>query len=53
MKEYRTLNQIKGKLKSNKAIISKADKGNSIVILYTKDYHDKIQSFIERIILQF
>jgi hypothetical protein len=46
-KEYRTLNQIKEKLRSNKTIISKADKGNSIVILYTKDYHDKIQSFIE------
>jgi hypothetical protein len=46
-KEYRTLNQIKEKLRSNKAIISKADKGNSTVILYTEDYHNKVWSFID------
>jgi hypothetical protein len=46
-KEYRTLNQIKEKLRSNKAIISKADKGNSTVILYTEYYHDIVQSFID------
>jgi hypothetical protein len=33
--------------RSNKAIISKADKGNFTVILYTEDYHDKVQSFID------
>ena len=47
IKEYHTLSQIKEKLKSNKAIITKADKGNSTVILYNKDYHDKVQDFID------
>ena len=41
------LSQIEEKLKPNKAIISKADKGNSTVILYNKDYHDKEQVFID------
>jgi hypothetical protein len=33
IKEYCTLNQIKEKLRANEAIISKADKGNSTVIM--------------------
>jgi len=28
-------------------MISKADKGNSIVILYLEDYHRKVQNFID------
>jgi len=36
------------KLEHNNAIISKADKGNSIVILYLNDYQLKIQEFIEK-----
>lgn len=36
--EYHTLNQIKAKLASKKATVSKADKGNSTVILYIEDY---------------
>jgi hypothetical protein len=44
--EYRILRQIKNKLELNEAIVSKADKGNSIVILFLKDYHSKVQKFI-------
>ena len=40
------LNQIKEKLISNNATISKADKGNSIVILPKDVYRHKIQNFI-------
>jgi hypothetical protein len=46
IKEHRTLNQIKEKLRSNEAVISKSDKGNSTVILYRKAYHNKVQDFI-------
>jgi hypothetical protein len=45
-KERRTLNQSKEKLRSNEAIISKSDKGNSTVILHLRDYHYKVQDFI-------
>jgi hypothetical protein len=38
--------KIKGKLGQNNAVILKADKGNSIVIEYTDNYHNKIQDFI-------
>jgi hypothetical protein len=38
--------QIRNKLESNMARISKADKGNSIVIIYNKEYNDKIQNYI-------
>jgi hypothetical protein len=44
--EYRILKQIKDKLRLNDAIISKADKCNSIVMLYLKDYNNKVQNFI-------
>jgi hypothetical protein len=37
---------IKAKLKQNSAMISKADKGNSIIILYTTDYIQKLLDFI-------
>lgn len=36
---------MKEKLDSNYAIISKADKGNSIVIIYRNIYHEKIMKF--------
>jgi hypothetical protein len=42
-KENHTLNQIKEKLESNMARISKADKGYSIVITYNKDYNDRTE----------
>jgi hypothetical protein len=40
------LNQIKEELDSNGAIISKADKGNSVVIIYQNIYHEKIMKLI-------
>ena len=43
-REHHILNHIKEKLSFNEAIISKADKGNSIVIIYLKDYHSKVQT---------
>jgi hypothetical protein len=46
LREYRILKQVKNKLELNEAIVSKADKGNSIVILYLKYYHSKVQNFI-------
>jgi hypothetical protein len=45
-REKQTINKIKNKLLTNKTIITKADKGNSIVITYQDDYHNKIQNFI-------
>jgi hypothetical protein len=45
-KERQTLYKIKNKLRSNKAIITKADKGNTIVITYQQEYHNKIKDFI-------
>ena len=47
-REHRILNQIKEKLISNEAIVSKADKGNSVVIMYMKDYYNKVQDFIDK-----
>jgi len=40
------MKQIKYKLNKNKAIISKADKGNSTVVLYLDDYNRKVNEFI-------
>ena len=45
-KEDRIMKQIKHKLNKNKAIISKADKGNSTVVLYLDDHNSKINEFI-------
>jgi hypothetical protein len=44
--EYKIINQIKRKLSDAKAIITKADKGNSTIIIYETDCNPKIQSFI-------
>jgi hypothetical protein len=41
------MQQIRQKLKNNEAIVPKADKGNSLVILYQKDYNTKVQNFID------
>ena len=40
------MKQIKYKLNKNKAIISKADKGNSTVVLYLDDYNCKVIEFV-------
>ena len=37
---------IKTKLENNEAMITKADKGNSIVILPTQHFNEKINNFI-------
>jgi hypothetical protein len=42
-REKKLLHQIKTKLHVNKAIISKADKGNSILIRSEKDYQNKVR----------
>jgi hypothetical protein len=44
--EPELVNQIKDRLRKNKALITKADKGNTIVIIYCKDYDQKILNFI-------
>jgi len=44
--ENKIINQIKDKLTKNKAMISKADKCNSIIILYLEEYKEKINKFI-------
>jgi len=41
-----TLKSIKTKLSNNNAMIAKADKGSSIVILTTQDYDNKMNIFI-------
>jgi hypothetical protein len=46
IQECRIINTIKNKLTENKAITVKADKGNTIVITYINDYHNKIKDFI-------
>jgi len=45
-KEKRILNHIIEKLISNNAIISKADKRSSIVIIYQNIFHEKVTDFI-------
>jgi len=42
--ENRIINQIRKKLNNEKAMITKADKGNSIVIIYINDYNKKSTS---------
>ena len=40
--------KVKDKLKENNAIIQKADKGNSIVVIYTDEYTQKVREFISQ-----
>jgi stalled ribosome rescue protein Dom34 len=46
--EKKILNQIKKKLSNNNAIISKADKGHSIIIMYKNEYDQNVMNFISR-----
>jgi hypothetical protein len=46
-KERHIIDTIKNKLQSNKALITKADKGNTIVITYQQDYQNKIKDLTE------
>lgn len=45
-REIRTLKHKKQKPDENNAIVTKADKGNSIVIVHQANYHDKAVEFI-------
>jgi hypothetical protein len=40
--ERRLIQQIRNKLKQNNGQVAKADKGNTIVIIYHCDYNNKI-----------
>jgi hypothetical protein len=44
--EMKIVNQIKKKLSNAKAIITEADKGNSMIIMYESDYTKNVQDFI-------
>ena len=44
--EYRIIKQIKEKLEKERAMITRADKSNSIIIIYTEDYNKKVNTFI-------
>jgi hypothetical protein len=43
----KAIKQVKEKLKANDVIITEANKGNYIVIIYKKDYRTKVQHFID------
>jgi hypothetical protein len=45
--EAHTAKSIRSKLKRNNATIAKTDKGNSLVIIPSKQYEDKIQNFVD------
>ena len=44
--EVKVMNSIKDKLHENKALIKKADKGSSLIIVYQNDYKQKVLDFI-------
>jgi hypothetical protein len=44
--EFRIANQIKTKLNKDRAMITKADKGNKVIITYTSEYNKKVNNFI-------
>jgi hypothetical protein len=45
-KEKAIINKLKEKLENNEAMITKADKGNSIVIIYQNNYQENVLHFI-------
>jgi hypothetical protein len=47
--EFRLLTQIKEKLHRNRTLITKADKGNTVVVLYRKEYERVVKNFISDI----
>jgi hypothetical protein len=44
--ELRILNQIKAKLHENRALVTKAKKGNSVMIIYEDEYAQKVKNLI-------
>jgi hypothetical protein len=45
---WNALKTLRHKINQNQLIITKADKGNTLVILYKDDYNKKIKEFIEK-----
>jgi hypothetical protein len=45
--ETKTIKSIKSKLKTNNATVTRADKGNTLVILPTEQYKSKMQNFTQ------
>ena len=46
--EKKVINQIKRKLTDAKAVVTKADKERSLIILYESNYNNKIHTFISK-----
>jgi hypothetical protein len=44
--EKKRIRNIRNKLKQNNLIVTKADKGNTLVIIQQNDYHQKVDEFI-------
>jgi hypothetical protein len=44
--EIKTVNQIKKKLSDAEAIVTEADKGSSMIIMYENEYNSKVHDFI-------
>jgi hypothetical protein len=44
--EIKTVNRIKGKLSDTGAIVTEADKGSSMIIIYENEYNSKVHDFI-------
>ena len=44
--ERKVINQIRRKLITDKTMITKADKGNTVIIIYTNDYNKKVNNFV-------
>jgi hypothetical protein len=44
--EYHLMKNIEKKIEQNQLIITKPDKGNTLVILHKEDYNSKVEAFI-------
>ena len=47
--ENKIINHIKTKLSKEKAMVTKADKGNTLIVLYISDYNKKVTSSLATI----
>jgi hypothetical protein len=47
LKEKNILHKVKNKLMCNNAVITKADKGNAVIILHSNEYNVEINNFVE------
>ena len=46
--ENKIVNKISNKLTAAKAIVTKTDKGNSMIILPETDYNNKVHNFVDK-----